>query len=49
MTPAATLALTLLAVAGLGITALAVAMADRITTPALLGTVGFMAVLASLI
>jgi hypothetical protein len=49
MTPAAFIALSLLAVAAVGITALAMAMADRTTTPALLGAVGFVAVLASLI
>lgn len=49
MTPAAFLAFGLLSVAGLGITALGLALADRRMTPALLGAAGFVAVLASLI
>jgi hypothetical protein len=49
MTPAAFISLSLLAVAAVGIATVAVAMADRTTTPALLGTVGFVAVLAALI
>jgi hypothetical protein len=49
MTPAAFLAFGLLSVAAVGITALALSMADRRMTPALLGTVGFVAVLAALI
>jgi hypothetical protein len=49
MTPAAFIALSLLAVAAVGVAVLALSMADRRMTPALLGAVGFVAVLASLI
>jgi hypothetical protein len=49
MTPAAFLAFGLLSVAAVGVAVLALSMADRRMTPALLGVAGFVAVLAALI